>query len=116
MPPFQAWRAREQGDGRGIYRAVCLFQHQHFPSSRGRRVSRGALIGKLIRRTTEKRVGPCPLESLFCCGVALCPGIAVLPNPSSCPAPLGWRRCATLLATPLTPSRHPTPPPRSSPH
>jgi hypothetical protein len=35
-----------------------------------RRVLR-ALIGKLIRRTTEKRVGPRPLESLFCCGVAL---------------------------------------------
>src|SRR5258708_17935840 len=107
MPPFQAWRAREQGDGGGIYRAVCLFQHQHFPSSRGRRVSRGALIGKLIRRTTEKRVGPCPLESLFCCGVALCPGIAVLPNPSSCPAALAWRRsailCCPLLRTSVCP-------------
>src|ERR1700736_4618431 len=50
----------------------------------------------------------------FCCGVALCPGIAVLPNPSSCPAALGWRRCATLLCTSLTPSRHPNAARRSS--
>ena len=35
------------------------------------------------------------IKALFFCGVALCPGIAVLPNPSSC-AELGWRRCATL--------------------
>jgi hypothetical protein len=54
MPPFQAWRAREQRDGRGSHGTVCLFQHQHFPGSCSRRVSR-ALVEKLIR----------PLESLF---------------------------------------------------
>ena len=48
MPPFRAWRAREQGDGRGSCGTVCLFQHQHFPGSRSRRVSR-ALIGGTVR-------------------------------------------------------------------
>jgi hypothetical protein len=70
MPPFQAWRAREQGDGRGSYGTVCLFQHQHFPGSRSRRVSR-ALIGKLIRRPTEDesardRLNPGSVVELRC--------------------------------------------------
>jgi hypothetical protein len=42
-PPFLEWRAKGQGDGRGNHGTVCLFQHQHFPGSRSRRVSR-ALI------------------------------------------------------------------------
>src|SRR3984893_3202895 len=115
VPPrrFREWRAKGQGNDRGSHGTVCFFQHQHFPGSRSRRVSRG-VIGKLIYRPTEERVGPCPLESRFCCGVALCPGIAVLPNPSSYPAALGWRRCATLLCTSLTPSRHPNAARRSS--
>ena len=52
MPPFQAWRAREQGDDRGSHGSVCLFQHRRFPGSRGRRFSR-ALIGKLVRRPSS---------------------------------------------------------------
>jgi hypothetical protein len=47
MAPFQALLAREQGDDRGTNGTVCLFQHQHFPGSRGRRDSR-ALIGNLM--------------------------------------------------------------------
>jgi hypothetical protein len=37
----------------------------------------------------------------------LCLGIAVFPSPSRCPAAPGLRRCARLLSTSLTPSRHP---------
>jgi hypothetical protein len=52
--------------------------------------------------------------SRFCCGVALCPGIAVFPSPSNCPAASSWRRCARLLCTSLTPSLLPNAARRSS--
>jgi hypothetical protein len=54
-PPFPAFQAREQGYDRSRHGVGYIFQHEHFPGSRIRRVS-DALMGRSALPSTDRSI------------------------------------------------------------